>query len=77
MKIEKKSNYRVIVEPRRIGQYGFASISDYAIEPDEDKRNERYRKECEQIVDNIKRHIDDVGAVYIDYDTEEVEVGHE
>ena len=64
-------NYRVIIEPRTIGDYEFASISESAIEPDEDKRNKEYKKRCEEILEQVKRHIDYVGNVYIDFDTEE------
>jgi hypothetical protein len=71
-KIIKCENFRVEVEPRSIGDYGFASISDYAIEPNENKRNERYERICECIVEDIKRHVDDVGWVGVVYDTSEV-----
>jgi len=72
MKITKQFNWRVVVEPRGLGNFGIASISDYAIEPDEEKREARYKAMCEDIMEQIKRHIDDVGNVYLDCDTEEV-----
>ena len=72
MKVTKKDNYRVIIEPRGLGNYGFASISDHAIEPDETKRNQRYKELCEEIVDDVKRHVDSVGSVYVDFDTTEI-----
>lgn len=54
-KITKKTNFRVIVEPRtRI--YGIA-ISGV-------------ERDCHNIVEQIKRHVDDVEDAYVEHDTE-------
>lgn len=58
-KIIKKSNYRVVVEPKT-HIYGIA-LSEDAVKGD-----------CREIVDQIKRHVDDVCRVDIEFDTEAV-----
>ena len=72
MKKIRKFDWRVEVWPKGLGNFGCISISDYAIEPDEEKRNERYRMLCEEIKEQIERHVDNVGSVYVICDTEEV-----
>jgi hypothetical protein len=62
-------NHRVVVEPRSLGDFGFGSISDYSICPDPEERNARYKEICEEIKSDIKRHVDQVGSVYVDFDT--------
>lgn len=56
-KITKRTNFRVVVEPEtRI--YGI--------------RLDRVERECENIVDQIKRHVDGVHSAYVEHDTEVV-----
>ena len=68
-KQRKMENWRVVIEPRSLGNLGFASMSDQVIEPDEMKRNHRYRDACDSLVREVKRHIDGVESVYVDCDT--------
>lgn len=56
-KIIEKSKYRVVVEPKTYVH----GIKLSSIESD-----------CKYMVDQIKRHIDNVDTVTIDYDTREV-----
>ncbi|MCK9245231.1 MAG: hypothetical protein M0R74_15485 [Dehalococcoidia bacterium] len=63
MKIRKLENFRVIVIPADIMRIYFS------------KSDDSYRDEkrtCHEIVDNIKRHIDDVEDVYMDFETKEI-----
>lgn len=72
MKITTKTNFRVIVEPRRLGDFGsvrvpdnFGGLSPARIEKD-------YQSRCEEIVADIRRHVDNVDGCSIECDTEEV-----
>lgn len=62
------TNYRVVIEPRRLGNFGSVSCSDSLIERDEEKRQKLYLERCEEIAADVKRHVDNVGSVYIDSD---------
>ena len=74
--VKKHSNFRVVIEPRGLGNYGFASFSPrliYGDGPEAEKRmEEELRDECQGIVDDVKRHVDNVGYVSMEYDTEEM-----
>lgn len=59
-KIIKKSNPRVVIE----ADLTFPGLRKY---PDDDRH-----VMCEEIVKQVKRHIDDIADVYVKYDTEEV-----
>jgi len=67
-KIVGYENYRVVIEPRRLGDFGIASVSDRMICPDEERRQREYKERCQEIVSDIKRHIDNVGSVDIECD---------
>jgi hypothetical protein len=69
MKVTINENWRVVVEPRGLGSFGFGSISDYAIEPDKEKREAKYKDACGDIIQEIKRHVDGVGSAYWECDT--------
>ena len=58
-----KDNYRVIVEPTR----SFRSF--YSKREWREEQNERV---CESIVEELKRHVDEVGSTEIVFDTEEI-----
>lgn len=70
---KKVVGYRVIVEPRKLGNLGIAHFSDGMIEPDETKRLELYKRRCEDIASQVKRHVDDIGQVYVEEETETIE----
>lgn len=58
MKQVKTKNYRVVVEPRM-----YTYIRRYLTE-------EQYRRVCNEIIEQIKRHVDDVLDVQIEFDSE-------
>lgn len=59
VKTIKTNDCVVVVEPRYAGNYGCIRIGGQSREP-----NEEYSL-CENIMDDIKRHVDDVEHVYI------------
>ncbi len=62
-------NFRVVVEPRSLGDWGWVRTSDSLFTKNEEDRQRQYRERCEEIVADIKRHVDSVGSVYVDHDT--------
>lgn len=70
-----KSNYRVIIEPRGLGNYGFVSCSPrliYGDGPEAEKRmQEELMSRCEEIVAQATRHVDEIGWIGIEHDTEQ------
>ena len=62
MKITLKENYRVVVEPNR----------SYWTRGDLKELEEEKRNTCESIVDDIKRHVDDVNSVEVIFDESEI-----
>lgn len=71
-----KDNFRVVVEPRRMGDFGGMSIGDgllYANTPTDQARRERDMQDrCDEIVTSIKRHADGVAHIHIECDQEHV-----
>lgn len=72
MKKEIIDDWYVRIDPRSLGNFGLASMSDRLIEPDYDKRMERYKELCEEISDDVKRHVDNVGFVSVEKDVSHV-----
>lgn len=74
--LSNKSNFRVVVEPRGLGDLGFMRTSAefvYGRGPDAQQRIERdMQSRCDDIAADIKRHADNVGNVYVDFDQEHV-----
>lgn len=70
MKIIKKTNFRVVVEPRRLGDYGALRTSDTAFGRTEEQVEKDYKRRCEEIAEQITRHVDNVSSVDVDYDTD-------
>jgi hypothetical protein len=68
MKITFRDNYRIVIEPDSIGNMGICRMSDYFIEPDPIKRAKRYKEACEDILKDCKKHIDNVGNIFIESD---------
>ena len=60
MKTTLKENYRVIVEPH------------YSLYLRGEEREDDARSTCESIVDEIKRHVDDIQSVDIIFDESEI-----
>ena len=56
MKITKRGNFRVVVEPYNSS---FRPLTE-----------ERAESECKTIKAAIMRHVDDIGAAWVEYDTE-------
>lgn len=67
MKTTIESNFRVTIEPRRLGDYGWAIVSDRMVS---DNIAKEYRERCEEIVADAKRHCNNVGRAYVECDTE-------
>ena len=55
-----KENYRVVIEP------------NYALYYRGEEREEDARRTCESIIDDIKRHVDELSSVELDYDEKEI-----
>ena len=67
-KIAGYENYRVVIEPRRLGDFGFFSTSDSMFCKDEADRQRQYKDRCDEIVSQVKRHVDGVSSVYVECD---------
>jgi len=72
MKIIRKTNFRLLVEPKSLGDYGSIRVSDTFFNKNAESIERQYMSRCKEIADQIKRHVDDVRSVDIDYDTEAV-----
>lgn len=66
MKTSVCTNFHVRVEPRSKGDFGFATISSIQYTPKEEE------EACEEMVREIKRHVDRVGYIGVEYDAEQV-----
>ena len=63
-------NWRVTVEPRRLGDYGWMRTSDSFGGISAVQIEKEYKERCEGIAEQVKRHCDDVGGATVEYDTE-------
>lgn len=57
-KVVKHENFRVVVYPRDPGDFGYAQVSGPARTEAEERRL------CDEIMRNIRRHVDGIGHVY-------------
>lgn len=64
-KLERKSNFHIVVYPRRLGNLGCMRVPDSAVSSDIESD---YLDRCKEIADAIKRHADNVGETEIKYD---------
>lgn len=64
-----QENFRVVIEPKGIGQFGYMSMSDSFFCKDEYDRQRQYKERCEEIAADVKRHVDNVGSVSVESDT--------
>lgn len=71
-KIAGYENYRVIIEPRRLGDFVYYSVSDYLVCPDLQRRQQQYKERCDEIASEVRRHVDNVGSVEVVCDSIEV-----
>lgn len=71
-KIIRKSNFRVIVDPKSLGDFGSIRVSDNFWGKTPEQIEKDYLQRCKEIKDQIMRHVDDVHSVDIEYDTEEI-----
>lgn len=62
MKITTHDNFRVVVTPKRLGDFGWMSLPD-----DRASRNPEadMRERCQEIAEQVKRHVDNVAAVSV------------
>jgi hypothetical protein len=68
-----KTNFRVVVEPRALGNIGYISMSDrMACGNDLARIRREYEQRCEEIAQQIKRHVDNVASARVEYDEEPV-----
>lgn len=68
-KTTKQENYRVVIEPRRLGDFGFASVGDWMVSSDEAELQRLYKERCEEIVRDVRRHVENVGSASVESDT--------
>lgn len=71
-----KSNFRVVIDPRGLGNFGGISVSKnwlYGHTDADQKRMERDEEDrANEIMQDVKRHVDNVGHVSIDFDQNDV-----
>lgn len=70
--ITSLENFRVRVEPRGLGDFGWASVGDLTVSKDEADRQRQYKQRCEEIAADIKRHVDNVGCVLVECDVNRI-----
>jgi hypothetical protein len=69
MKTSTQENFRVVIEPRSLGDFGSVSMGDYMFCTDEADRQRQYRERCHAIAANVRRHVDNVGSASVMFDT--------
>lgn len=62
-------NYRVVIEPRRLGDLGAISVGDSLMCSGEADRQRQYRERCHEIAQDVRRHVENVGFVSVAFDT--------
>lgn len=72
MKKTIRENFRVVIEPRRLGDFGFVSMSDSMASRDPERD---MRERCEEIAAQVKRHVDNVSDASVVCD-ERAECSH-
>ncbi|MHA1916271.1 MAG: hypothetical protein ACW97V_18120 [Promethearchaeota archaeon] len=45
-------------------------MSDSWLYPEQKDREKEYENRCNEIIEQVKRHVDNIGAVHIDFDSE-------
>lgn len=71
-----KENFRVVIEPRGLGDFGSIRCSAsfiYGGDEGAQKRIERdVQDRCDEIAADVKRHVDNVGYVAVEFDQVDV-----
>lgn len=71
-----KSNFRVVIEPRGLGDFGSIRASTsffYGREPSEQARMRRDQEDrANEVLADVKRHVDNVGSAWVEFDQENV-----
>lgn len=70
--LSQPTNFRVVVEPRSLGNLGIIRTSDSFLYPTAEGRAKAYEERCQDIAEQIKRHVDEVGYITIESDREAV-----
>lgn len=66
-------NFRVVIYPRGLGNFGFMSVGDRTVTGGDPAISERmYRDRCNDIAEQVRRHVDEVGSVDVEFDTQDV-----
>lgn len=71
-----KTNFRVVIEPKGLGDFGSVGVSAeflYGRTEEAKKRIEREEEvRANDVMADVKRHVDNVGRVYVEFDQEHV-----
>lgn len=71
-----KEKFRVVVDPRSLGNLGYASIGLgllYGHGQEAQKQIEKdWEARCDEIVSDIKRHVENVGSAWVEFDQQHV-----
>ena len=71
-----KTNFRVVIEPKGLGDFGSVSVSAdflYGRTAEAQKRIEREEEaRANEVMADVKRHVDNVGRAYVEFDQEHV-----
>lgn len=59
-KVTKHTDWQVVVTAKRLGDFGLIRVSDSIAAVNEADRVRQYNERCEQIIRDIKRHVDNV-----------------
>ena len=65
-----KTNFRIEVYPRRLGDYGCLVVPDNYFRGGE-RIEEDYQQRCEEMIADMKRHVDNFGSAEVVWDEEE------
>lgn len=68
-KVNGYENYRVVIHPRSLGDFGSVSMSDSLVASGEADRQAQYRERCHEIAADVRRHVNNVGIVSVEFDT--------
>lgn len=68
-----KENFRVVINPRRLGDLGMVSVSDSFLHGDDQARiSKEYEDRCSSILEDVRRHVDNAGHSRVEFDRDSV-----